>query len=207
MPITKEIQLFHYSELSDSAKQTARDWWLSCRDETDYEGVIDDFREIVERMGIDFKTRPVTLMSGNTRYDPCIWYNLGYSQSDFAAFEGTWRYVKGMAKAVKEYAPQDKALHRIASEATALFAKGFYRDAFTVKYSDYYGTQVEPAEFSWQNGPNDRAKEFKELARDLGRWLYDRLREQDEYLCSDEQVSEAIECNGYTFRADGKRED
>lgn len=207
MPITKEIQLFQYSELSNKAQEVARDWWLSCRDETDYEGVIDDFREVAERMGIDFKTRPVTLMSGKIRHDPCIYYNLGYSQSDFAAFEGTWRYVKGMAKAVKDYAPQDKALHRIASEATALFAKGFYRDAFTVDYSDYYGTQAEPVDQESYYGPHDRAKEFKELARDLGRWLYDRLREQDEYLCSEEQVAESIECNEYTFRADGKRED
>lgn len=205
--ITKEIQLFQYSELSDEAKEVARDWWLSCRDETDYECVIDDFREIAERMGITFKTHQVTFVSGKPRHVPNIWYSLGYSQSDYATFEGTWRYVKGLTKAVKSYAPQDTELHRIAAEAAATFAKGFYRDAFTVTYSDYYGTQVEPAEFEWNDGPNDRAKVFKELARDLGRWLYDRLREQDEYLCSDEAITDAMAANEYTFRENGKRED
>lgn len=205
--IIKEIQLFQYSELSDEAKETARDWWLSCRDETDYAFVIDDFREIAQLLGISLKQHPVQLMSGATRYDPNIWYSIGYCQSDYAAFEGTWRYVKGMVKGVKAYAPQDEELHRIATEAAAIFSKGFYRDAFNVTYSDYYGTQVEPAEFQWQDGPNDRAAEIKELAKDLGRWLYKQLRAQDEYLSTEESIAEAMEANQYTFREDGKRED
>jgi hypothetical protein len=46
-----------------------------------------------------------------------------------------------------------------------------------------------------------------EACKDLSRWLYSRLREEDEYMSSDEAVADAMEANGYTFREDGTRED
>lgn len=207
MPTTKTIELFQYSELSESAKQTARDWWFSCRDETDYESVIEDFKHIAEILGIDFKTHSVKLVSGKTRYDPNIWYSLGYCQGDYAAFEGTIRYRKGMAKAMRSYASQDEALHAIADDLAALFKRSLYRDVFVVTYSDYYGAQVEPSEYDWSDGAADRSNEARDIVKRLNSWLYDTLRKEDEYLSEEEQIADAMAANEYTFRADGRRED
>ena len=206
MPTETTITLYTYDELSDEAKETAKHWWLDCRDETDYESVIDDFKRIAELMGVSFRTHPVKLMSGATRYDANIYWSLGYSQSDYAAFEGTMTYAKGMAKAVRDYAPQDATLHALADRIAALHARTFYKSAYVVTHHHYYGTQAEPSEFDWTDGAHERAEEIKEIAKDLGQWLYDRLRDEDEYLRSDEQISEAMEANGYTFREDGRRE-
>lgn len=207
MPTTKTIALYTYAELGEKAKERAKQWWNDARDESDYDCVIDDFKTIGEILGIAFRTRPVRLVSGATRYDPCIYWSLGYSQSDYAAFEGTWRYAKGMAKAIKDHAPQDETLHAIADEIAAVFAKGFYRDVFTVRHSDYYGVQVEADETRWSQASDDRAQEVKEIARKLNAWLYQALRDEDEALRSDESIESAMEANGYTFREDGTRED
>jgi hypothetical protein len=65
-------------------------------------------------LGIELRQLPVKLMSGGTRYDPCIYFSGFSSQGDGACFEGTYRYKKGSVKAIKAHAPQDKELHRIA---------------------------------------------------------------------------------------------
>lgn len=207
MPTEKTITLFTYDELSDKAKETAKQWWLDCRDETDYEFVIEDFAAIAVLLGIRLKEHPVKLMSGATRYDPNIWYSLAYCQGDYAAFEGTMRYTKGLAKEVRAYAPKDTALHALADRLVALHARTFYRSGYVITYHHYYGTQAEAEEFDWTESADERATEAKEIAKDLGQWLYDRLIEQDEYLRSDEQIAEAMAANEYTFREDGTRED
>lgn len=206
MPIETTLTLYTFEELSDDAKEVAKEWWLSCRDETDYESVIEDFRQIGELLGISFDTYRVPLMSGATRSDPKIWWRLAYCQGDYAAFEGVMAYRKGMAKAVRAYAPQDETLHAIADDLAAIFAKGFYRDRFTVTHSSYYGTQVEPAD-DWSDSAHDRAAEVRGIAERLGSWLYYALRKEDEYLRSDEAIADAMAANGYTFEANGERRD
>lgn len=204
MPIEKTIKLYRYDELSESAKETAKDWWLECRDETDYESTIDDFVTIAEKLGITFKTHTVRLMGGSDRQDPCIWYSLGYCQSDYAAFDGRYAYAKGGAAAVKEYAPQDAKLAAIADRLTAEQKANGYKLGAVIEYSDYYGLQVEA--FKGDDDEWHDPATLKEIFRDLARWLYDRLIEQDEYLRSDEQIEEAMSANEYTFTEDGKRE-
>lgn len=209
MPITKTIELFQYGELTDKAKETARDWWLSCRDESDFSCVIEDFAEIAELMGITLDTNYVKLMSGKTRSDPAVSYSVGYCQSDFAAFDGHYRYVPGAAAKVKAYAPQDSALHGIADALQAVQARNFYKLQASVKYHHYYGQQVEVthADDEYRSIKPEDFTDVKEAMRDLSQWLYRQLQQQDEYLSSEEAIADAMEANEYTFRDDGKRED
>jgi hypothetical protein len=53
----------------------------------------------------------------------------------------------------------------------------------------------------------DAESVIREACKDLSRWLYSQLRSEDEYLSSDEAISEAMAANEYTFREDGTRED
>lgn len=209
MPITKEVTLYTYEELSDKAKDKARDWWLSCRDEFDYDCVIDDFKTIAGLLGITFKTHPVRLMSGATRHDPNIWWSVGYCQSDYAAFEGWYSYKPGAAKAVKDYAPKDELLHAIADALGEVQRRNFYKVTANVTHSSYYGLQVETehADGYRKTLSEDAESAVKEAFKDLCRWLYKQLVAQDEWLSSEENIADAMEANGYTFREDGKRED
>ena len=209
MPTETTITLYTYDELSDDAKETAKQWWLDCRDETDYECVTDDFATIAAKLGIDLATNPVKLMGGGTRNDPAIWWSVGYCQSDYAAFDGRYAYVKGAAASVKDYAPQDKELHAIADRLQAVQSRHLYALTATIKYHHYYGLQVETRNERHEYGDVSAAveSEVKEIMRDLAQWLYRQLVQQDEYLRSDEQIADAMEANGYTFREDGRRED
>ena len=143
MPTEKTITLFTYDELDEAGKERARDWWRQCRDETDYESVIDDFIEVANRIGITFKTHEVRLMSGKTRQDPNIWWQLGYVQSDFASFDGHYNYRAGCAGSLKAYAPQDHRLHTIVDSLRDVQRRYGYRLTATISHHHYYGQQVE----------------------------------------------------------------
>lgn len=202
---TVETPVFEFDELSDSAKEKARDWFRQGRDESDFWAVLEDFQRIAEMLGITLATHSVTLMSGKTRNDPNIWYSVGYCQSDYAAFEGSYRYVKGAANKVKDYAPQDLALHAIANDLQAVQKRYAYGVRATITHSDYYGLQVEAYRANDHELTVEDHDRLKETFRALCRWLYNQLRTEDEYQSADEQVDENIRANEYTFTEDGER--
>jgi hypothetical protein len=205
MPEVIETTVYQFEELSDAAKEKARQWFRESSDEQDFEPVIEDFSQIADLLGISFQTRPVELMSGKTRYDPCIWYQVGYVQSDFASFEGSYRYRTGAAKKVREYAPTDTRLHAIADALQTAQKRHAYGLTAQISYHHYYGQQVECDLSSGREVPDESYQEVKEAFRNLSSWLYDQLRQQDEYLNEDEQVDESILANEYTFTAEGRR--
>lgn len=207
MPVEKTIMLYQYGELSDEAKEAARDWWLSCRDTQDFEFVVDDFARICEIIGITLDTHEVRLMSGKTRQDPNVWWSVGYCQSDFAAFDGRYSYKLGCLAAIKDYAPKDEKLHAIVADLRKAQALHGYRLSARIKHHDYYGLQLEVSEGDDENADVSAAAYtgIQEAIKDLWRWLYDTLRREDEYQTSEEYVVEAIEANEYTFTEDGER--
>lgn len=206
MPTTREVTVYQYAELSDKAKATARDWYRETEHELfDGEYVIEDAERVAALLGIEFKSRTFQTMGGGTRSEPAVYWSLGYSQSDYAAFDAYLAYRKGAVKAVKKYAPQDETLHRIAREWTAAHRIHGYR--VTGSVSD---RNPRAPDFEWDCLPNgeypseEATKAMRACVRDLCRWIYNRLREEYEYQTSDEQVAEGLEANEYEFTADGK---
>lgn len=207
MPTTKTISLYTFEELGDKAKDKARDWFRGLRDSSDLDSVIQDFAQICAILGIELGQQPYQTVGGDTRYEPAVSWNLGYSQSDFAGFDGKYTYAKGSAAALKKYAPQDAELHRIADELTKAQARHGYTLWAEMSYHHYYGQQVEVFQKDWAEVSDESFKAIKEAVRDLAQWLYKALRTEDEWQSDDEQIDENIEINGYTFREDGTRED
>jgi hypothetical protein len=212
MPTEKTITLYTYDELSDRAKETARQWWLEGRDSSDYHGVTEDFATIVKLMGFDLTTHSVRLMNGSTREEPNIWWSLGYCQSDFAGFEARYSYAKGGAAAVKDYAPKDETLHAIAASLQEMQKRNFWQISAKIRFDDRRGYEIaevlkDGCYMYGSDAEDDAESVIREACKDLSRWLYARLREEDEYLSSDEHVADAMEANEYTFREDGTRED
>ena len=205
MPAIIETEVFQFDELSESAKEKARDWFREGRDESDFWAVLEDFGRIADLLGISLDTHQVTLMGGGTRYDPKIWYSVGYCQSDYAAFEGSYRYRTGAAKSIREYAPQDEKLHAIAGELQDIQKRNGYGITAKITHSDYYGLQVEAERSSGAEVSDEDEKALKEAFRRLCRWLYDALRTEDEYQSADEQVDDNIRANEYTFTENGER--
>jgi hypothetical protein len=198
--------LYTFDELSDRAKGKARDWWRESLDYDWWDSVYDDFGRICEILGVDLKTHTVPLMNGKTRENPCVYFT-GFSyQGDGASFEGWHTYKKGSRKAIREYCG-DTELHRIADTLADLNRRHFYRLDVNVStsgnYYHEYTMDVETTINGWNVG-GETETDMTEIMRDLARWLYRSLRDEYEWLTSDEQVDESIRANEYEFDEDGK---
>ena len=196
---TKTIECFKYSELSDEAKEKARDWYRRASEEDSFwsECVLEDAKTVGELLGIDFAMRGKK---------PCIWYSGFWSQGDGACFEGTWRYRAGCVKAVKDYAPQDTELHDIAKALRDASRKVFYTARARVVHSGRYCHECSVSiDIESEKGdPESVENDIAEALRDFMCWIYRSLEKEWDYQNSDECVAENIEANDYDFDADGE---
>lgn len=205
---TKTINLYTFNELSDSAKEKARNWWResSCDDSFWSECTIDEAKEQAKNMGLDI---------GN------IYFRGFWAQGDGACFTGSWHAcdVK-TGETVKDWgdSPATKEIRRIAAEFEET-AKKFPNSRFSVKHSGHYsheyctsfdvslGEEEDNLENMSQEEWSLAETDLIGTARDYMRWIYKQLEKEYEYLNSDEVIDEILESNQYTFDEDGERED
>lgn len=217
MRLERKIKLYTFDELSNRAKDRARDWYRGCMDgdNSDYDHVIDDFQTIAEMLGINLRTHRVGLHGGGHRNEPNIWWSVG-GQGGGAAFDAHYAWSGTPTTAVKEHAPQDAELHRIADALLVLQGKHEFKLKAGVE-SNGRNTSIASVT-AGHSGPVSCCKddetvsqededELLELMRDLARWLHKRLEDHYHWLYSDECVDESIRANEYTFDEDGERED
>ncbi|RWJ31987.1 antitoxin of toxin-antitoxin stability system [Mesorhizobium sp.] len=212
MPEIIETTVYRLDELSEAAKEKARAWYREGAFDHDwFEFVYDDFERICEILGVELKTRAVRLMGGGTRQKPCIRFSGFWSQGDGACFEGHYRYAPGVVARIRDYAPMDAELHRIAAALQAVQRRNFFQLRATIVHRDRYyheycmAISVERDSPSYQEMTVDAEEAVTEALRDLARWLYRQLEREYEYLTSDVVVDEAIIANEYTFTAGGRR--
>ena len=122
-----ETPVYDFTELSDAAKDKARAWFRETIDHDWWDSVYDDFEQICPILGVTLATRTVRLMGGGTRQKPCIWFSGFWSQGDGACFEGRYAYAPRASLRIRDYAPQDTELHRIADALQALQRSNFYQ--------------------------------------------------------------------------------
>lgn len=196
--IMVEKTLYQFHELPEDAKQYAISTYWG--EDWDYESVFYDAKQIGKCMGIDIDD---------------IYFRGFWSQGDGACFTGHYRYAKAGVKAVMEYAPQDKELHRIAKELQDVQKKYFYKLHTTITQSGMYcheGTMRfetihmdgDMNRYDCRGPSDDDENDIKEALRDFARWIYKQLEEQYGYETSEEAVLEACEANGYEFDDKGR---
>ena len=188
--------VFTYDELSEKAKEKARDWWREGG--MDYEWwdyIYDDAEHIGSLIGIEIDD---------------IYFSGFCCQGDGASFTGTYRYVKGGAKTLKAEAPTDKELHRIADQLQAVQRQNFYRLYASVSHRGHY---QHSGCMSIDVGDNENRyrdlggadEDITQLLRDFADWIYSSLEAEYDYLTSDEAVEESILANEYEFSEEGER--
>lgn len=188
----ERIPVFYFEDLSDRAKEKARDWYR--QGAFDYEwwdSVEGDFRTIAKKIGIDVDK---------------FYFSISWCQGDYAAFTGSYRYAKGSVKAIKGYAPADSDLHNIAIALQQAQRPEMYRLTATITCSNrgHLVVDVEDSGSPWRK-LGEWQVGIEQALRDLAHWLYVQLRNEAEYLLSDEAVDEVIRANGYEFTAEGER--
>lgn len=204
------VKLYQFDELSDKAKEKARDWWRELEAQ-DFDPDYDDFEAVAKILGIEFARAQIgKKKDGSPIYSPDIRWSGFSSQGDGASFAGTYQHAKGCIKAIKSYAPKDKELHRIAQELTDLQKKYGYSLAATVTQSGHYYHQYTMDLEMSDYGEGVKQEDYdalRDLLRDFAGWIYKALEEEYDYRMSDENVDESIRANEYWFRENGKRSD
>ena len=134
-----------------------------------HESTIEDAKEIGKILGIDIDN---------------VYFSGFWSQGDGACFTGSYSYAKGATKAIRQYAPLDKELHRIADDLQELQRKHFYGLSTTVTHSGHYSHEY-CTQFSTYDRDEyadaDTDEALIEILRDYMRWIYRNLEREYEY--------------------------
>lgn len=199
MPEVIEITVYKFSELDDRAKERAMDAWRDGHLDYDWwEFVYEDADQVAEILGIH-----LTRKGRNT---PTIWFNGFYHQGSGSSFQGSYSYAKGAVKAIKEYAPKDEELHRIARDLQDAQRKNFYGLRATIVPSHRETSlrvSVENIHHIYGDASDEAEEAITEAMNDFNHWVYQRLKNEYEYLMSDEAIAESIEANEARFEEDG----
>lgn len=201
MPRTATKTVYQFDELTDSAKEKARDWFREGA--LDYEWwdfVLEDAKRIFGLCGFTIEN---------------IYFRGFWNQGDGACFEGSWRSRDVKPGKVKEEAPQDEKLHQIAAgieDIAARYPGAWFKVVHRGHYSHEYATEfefefldAEGNEHLVAPGLDDTKEELGWLARQAMRWIYKQLNDEHDYRMADEQVDESIRANEYEFTEDGAR--
>ena len=196
MPRMLEKQVYTFNELSESAKEKAREWFRSCDDfESDY--ILEDANNCAAILGIDISTR---------NQKPNIYFSGFSSQGDGACFEGEYNYKKGSAKAIRAHAPKDTDLHAIADGLQAVQRENFYSLSANVRHTGHYyhahSTTIGVERFG-EDASSEIENTVSELLCDFMDWIYARLECGYDYQNSDDTIDENIRANEYEFDEDG----
>lgn len=195
--ITKEVYTFE--ELDEHTKEKVRDRWRDGHLDYDWwDAVYEDADRIAAILGIDIaRKRPST---------PSIWFNGFYHQGSGSSFEGSYLYVKGAVRKIKEYAPNDEELHRIARDLQEVQRKNFYGLRATIEPSNRETSlrvRVENIHHIYGDATDEAEEAITEAMNDFNHWVYRRLEDEYEYLMSDEAIDESIIANECRFEEDG----
>jgi len=210
MPEERTYTVYKFDELSEHAKEHARDkahHW-ACEDTDWTESVIEDAAQIADILGIDLRTRAAKLMGGGTRMEPCIYCSGFSSQGDGACFEGSYKYAKGASKKIRDHAPQDTELHKIADELQSIQRPHFYGLEANTRHSGHYShsgcMQVSVNDAATGDTVSrDTEETLTDILRSFADWIYGMLEKEYEYQNSDEAIDDGIRANDYDFDEGG----
>ena len=195
----KETQVFTFDELSDSAKEKARDWYREGNLSYDWwECVYDQYTTACKLFGIDISR---------------IMFSGFWSQGDGASFTGTYSYKKGALQALKKEFPQWAEIHDICKRLTQMQKPNFYGVNVDISQNGRYCHEMTMSfnvsvyiegQGERYDIPQGMGEEVADIFRDLARDIYKSLEAEYDYLTSDEQVDEMILCSEYLFTENGE---
>src|SRR5262245_48325937 len=94
----KTTSVYTFDELSDEAKDTAREWFRRGL-EFDAEPVLEDAERMADILGINIRTKRATLGNGSTKMIQNIYYSVGDRDAG-ACYDGSYSYKKGSMRAM-----------------------------------------------------------------------------------------------------------
>jgi hypothetical protein len=190
---TKTIDVYSFEDLDESAKENAREWFRTGALGYDWwEFIFEDVKTIGKILGIEIDE---------------IEFSGFYNQGSGACFTGDYNYAKDSRRKIREYAPQDADLHNLVDSLFESQHRGFYSISAAIRKSRWNSSHERSVSISVY-ARNDHASDelsdsISELMRDFMHWIYKKLRNEYEFLMSDEVVDETIIANEYEFDETG----
>jgi len=210
---------YKYQDLSDSAKETARQWYLEGMDYEWWEGVYEMVIEDGKEKGF---------------YIDKIFFSGFHSQGDGASWTGQvdvrqW-LEENCADSIGVSAWCQLIQEDIISKHIQVTQSGHYCHESTMQFGEVLdNTDVFEDDYTMQKDSIFKGMEIQHLfdiiesdnecpikstegieqaivesGRDYARDIYQRLREEYEYLCSEEMMLDHFNCNDYQFTEEGK---
>lgn len=193
--ITKEFEVYQFSELSEEAKEKAVQYNAENNSDTFWqECAIDELKEAAKFLGIDIDK---------------IYYSGFSSQGDGACFIGDYNYKRGALKSIINEFPKWEELHTIAKDLQELQKVAFYNLSARVKHSGHYYheycTSIEV--FYRDEYLTEKTEHYEEelsvILRDFMRLCYSHLESCYEYEISEKNFLDYLEPNEYLFLENG----
>jgi len=196
MPREHKTTVYTYDELSDEAKEKAREWWLSVSeggfDQLDSEMLTEMFKDLLKEWGF--------------KKGVDVWWSLGSSQGDGVAFQGDLdipKYVDARAKdfrrvigKVEAWVKHEGRYYHSNSMEAGVAATDSERDLAPKDWFPGKPTAELLDEFATFLG-----EDVKKMSKELEKIGYQEI----EYRQSEEAIAEMLIANEYEFTADGRR--
>jgi hypothetical protein len=218
MSKTIEVEVFKYDELSDSAKQKAREWYLEGMDYEWWEGVYEMAKEDGKEKG--FYIDKIFFSGFCSQGDGASWTGqvdvrqwLEENCSDSIGLSAWCQLIQEgvVSKFVKVDANNAHYCHESTMQFSDIEDDGFMEDAFPLVLPSIFQGMSIANLFDIiatdtacpYKGVDEITQAITESGKDYARDIYQRLREEYEYLCSDEMMLDHFDCNDYHFTNEG----
>ena len=209
MTETEEKTEFKFEELSERAKQKAREEYTS----GDYPGhdwwddVYEDAVRMGQMLGIEVGATTHVSTEGRNYTTTNIWFSGFGSQGDGAYFDGDYSHAPDAVKDITAET-NDEELLRIAQQLTTmqLTQRLLGLEYFTASIRSRNNsncTRTEIRDWGVDEVGEPDEKTFTQLMQDFADWIYARLEDENDYLYSDEYVDERLSENDCVFDEDG----
>lgn len=202
---TISITAYEFEELSQKAQRRVLDAIRETEPDADwYVDTLCDVNRTATRLGISID-RDGKGKSLNIRFSG-FW-----SQGDGASFTGRYAHHPNAPTDIREYAPRDAELHRIADlldelqNANTTSIKATISRNHNVRYSHENSVDIIVT-----RGDDDDAvsaqvdAQLCDLLRDFMRWIYKQLETEYENQTSDERLAEIVDANEMVFTVSGE---
>ena len=219
MSKTIEVEVFKYGELSESAQQKAREWYLEGMDYEWWEGTYEMAIEDGKEKGF---------------YIDKIYFSGFYSQGDGASWIGQVDVRQWLEENLPDSIGLSAWCQLIQEGVISMFSKvvannSHYCHESTMQFSDveddgafddademdgqsiFKGMPVSALYDLIDADDNCTLKSTEGITQAIAESgkayavdIYHRLREEYEYLCSEEMMLDHFNCNDYFFDSDGR---
>jgi len=218
MSKTIEVEVFKYAELSDSAKQRARDWYIEGMDYEWWQGVYDMSIEDGKEKG--FYIDKIAFSGFCSQGDGASWSGFvdvrQWLETNVPDSIGVSAWCALIQEDVVTKNIQVTQSGRYSHEETMSFANvedstDEYHDEFKMALpSIFKGMSVanlfdiiatDPA--CPYKGVDDITTAIAISGKQYAKDIYHNLREEYDYLCSEEMMLDHFDCNDYHFTEEG----